>query len=228
MINTINEIKDIADCIPGYTVVYKITDKLERIYYSKNVPELTGHSAEEFVNVSIDNPFGLIISGDRNEISKKLMGAVAQHSNVDFSYRLVHKSGRLIWARAHANYIGDMDGGAIYLTSIFDVTDEWESKNIILDASDRGIVVFDKNTKAVLYGNSKFFQYAGTTEEKCLGGACYDVVCGAGVYNEEKCICFKALGQTEPYISYNQAVDSYYAITASEICRSNVQSYYES
>ncbi len=210
---TIEEIKNIVESIPGYTVVYKIHGELERICYSKNILELMGYTEAEYQQTTA---FDIVASGDREGIQQKVAKAASAHENMDMVYRLVHKNGRLLWVRSHANYICDMDGYPVYLTSIFNVTDEWEDKNIILDSSDRGIVVFDKDTKAVLYGNSNFFKYAGKSEKECLGSACYDVVCGAGCWDEKNCICFKALGRKEPLISENPISGSCYSIRASQ------------
>ncbi|MDD2956329.1 MAG: ATP-binding protein [Oscillospiraceae bacterium] len=211
---TLEEIIAFAEYMPGYTTVYQIDHGIKRVYYSANVPALTGHTSEEYATLGRDDPTALILPTDREAMMDKLLQGIAQRSDIDLSYRLVSKTHQLVWVRAHAKYVGEHDGCPLLLTSIYDVTDEWESRNLLLEVSDRGVVVLDKGTKEILYGNSKFFQLSGVSEADAIGRPCYEVICGQAGWEESRCACFRAL-KAPGFVEYHDAAGGrYFQITA--------------
>lgn len=214
MEKTIEEIINIVEMIPGYTVVYKYDKRVERVCYSSNVPSLTGYTQEEYAKKEKFGMAGMIPPSDYATIQKKMEELIASRGSLDVTHRLIHKSGRMVWVRSHTNYIGKLDGSLVFLTSFFDITDENDRQMALLETTDRGVAVFDKNTKEILYGNSTFFQYADTTEVDCVGKSCYEVICKNGKWEESKCFCFQVLNRDAPVENYNPVTDRYYSMIA--------------
>ncbi|NCC43293.1 MAG: hypothetical protein EOM18_06845, partial [Clostridia bacterium] len=68
---TMEEVRKIADIIPGYMVIYRVDDALHRIYYSKNLPGLYGYQEDEYEKFQAD-PMELILESDRRLIIEKM------------------------------------------------------------------------------------------------------------------------------------------------------------
>lgn len=213
---TMEEVRKIADIIPGYMVIYRVDDALHRIYYSKNLPGLYGYQEDEYEKFQAD-PMELILESDRRLIIEKMRKNLREDMESSISYRIIHKRKGNVWIRAHARNIGEMDGAPVYVVSLYDVSDEMQNNQRLLESSNQGIVVFDRKTKEVLYGNSEFFRIAGKTEVECLEKPCYEVVCGIGSWDPGKCICFKALESGEPVKNYDPESGKCFTIIAKEI-----------
>lgn len=211
-------LKNTLEYLPGYNVIYKVDQGLKRICYSSNVPSLTGYTAEEYTQYANDQVLNLVYPPDRKLIHMKMQEQIGRNTDLDISFRLLHKNGSVIWVREHIKYIATIDDCPVYLASFFDVTDEWRNKDILLEVSDRAVAVIDKWNKIVLYGNTKFFAYVGATSEECLGKTCHQVVCKMGdKWLPEHCVCFKALEHHPSLEYYDEAADKHFSIISREI-----------
>lgn len=110
--------QDIVNAIPGGVAIYRVSDRFETVYFSDGVPELSGHTAEEYRALTKHDVAGMVYPEDVGMVVEKLYAAINSHTAADFEFRRLHRDGHVVWVRMQAKQIGE-DGGCPLLQCIF-------------------------------------------------------------------------------------------------------------
>lgn len=150
--------------------IYKVTNHLEVLYFSQDIPALSGHTPEEYRKLIRDNATQLIYEGDRENAIKTIFNGIANHIDIDLTFRRKCVNDSNIWIHMSGFQIGTEDGHPLLYTVYRNISQEEEMYRNILNTSDRIIYVCDYNTLEILYVNklAKFFHGNGHyLSEKC-------------------------------------------------------------
>lgn len=222
---TWEEILGIAKNMPGIVVVYKADKQYKRIYYSDGFPELFGYTPEEFKQFKDADVFARLLEADRQLIGARITACLQENRDVDFTYRVEHKSKGYIWVHAKAHVIGTMDGVPVFLTVMFDVSQETKSRELVLDNTMRSIYVCDAKTRELLYVNAKLYEYAGLTEKDILGKKCYEALCHKNEEERANCPGLQALRSGKALRGWDEKSGTYYEVLAKPIVWGNREAF---
>lgn len=85
------KMQDIINAIPGGVALYRMTDILETVYFSNGVPELTGHTVEEYRELTRNDAALMIYPQDRDRAVENFRLAIRKHTTADFEFRKIHR-----------------------------------------------------------------------------------------------------------------------------------------
>lgn len=100
----------IINTVPGGIAIYKVSDIFETVYFSDGVPELTGHTVEEYKKSLDEDTFQLVYHEDKERLLETAREGVKTHQMVSAEFRKKHKDGHIVWIRAQAKWIGEEEG----------------------------------------------------------------------------------------------------------------------
>ncbi|MCJ7856988.1 PAS domain-containing protein [Lachnospiraceae bacterium NSJ-143] len=112
------KIQNIINAIPGGVAIYRITDKIETVYFSDGVPELSGHTVEEYNELIKRDVSEVIYYQDKQMVLSKVKKVIENHQISKFEFRKQHKDGHVVWIRIQIKYIGE-DCGYPLLHCVF-------------------------------------------------------------------------------------------------------------
>lgn len=102
--------QDTIATLPGGIALYKIGEKVETLYFSKGVPELSGYTQEEYRVLIQQDALDLVFEGDRERVRCALREAIDNHTDVDIMFRKNHVNGSKKWVQLHAHQVDEQDG----------------------------------------------------------------------------------------------------------------------
>lgn len=164
-------LKQLVNALPGGVAIYKISDRLETLYYSEGILKLSGHSANEYnelIKDSIVN--GIVFEDDREKILNAVYKAKSMGNPINVTYRIRHKNGNLIWVQLSAVKIREENGCPIYYAVYIKPTEETEMYQNVVEGSDTGVVIAEKIGRKVLYANPAFKTLIGMPYNQIMVG----------------------------------------------------------
>lgn len=115
--------QDIINAIPGGVAVYKVTDRLETIFYSDGVPQLTGYTVEEYRKIMAQDASKGIYEEDRNLVQSTVKHVIETHKVATLEFRKLHREGFIVWVRVQLKWIGEEDGIPLIHGVFHNITD---------------------------------------------------------------------------------------------------------
>lgn len=123
----------ITQTYPGDYALYRIDNgKMKTLYFSKNLPQLSGMSKEEYETIIYQNAINIVFENDRSLIENRLAEFIQnqkENTDINLAYRIIHKKNNFVWVRAIARIIGYEESIPILLV-IFQ-SSLFGSKNIV-------------------------------------------------------------------------------------------------
>lgn len=110
--------QDIINAIPGGVAIYKVSDIFETVYYSDDVPALSGYSRDEYDLLIKQDAADLIYQEDAAMVIRKIRQVLEAGKSASFEFRKQHRDGHIVWVNVHARKIGE-DGGHPLLQCVF-------------------------------------------------------------------------------------------------------------
>lgn len=117
------QIKSLLINLPGAAYRCLFDKNWTMIFLSKGIKKLSGYNAEDFIENKV-LPFSSIIYDEDQPVIKNTFDSLSQESpEVELEYRIVHKSGKLIWVRERGRGIFNSKGKLEYFDGIiFEIT----------------------------------------------------------------------------------------------------------
>lgn len=173
------EQSNIMNSIPGGIATYKIIDnRFETLYFSDSVPELSGHTREEYKNIIGNDATQLIYSEDKKRIWNSAMEMLQSGQPIDETYRICHKNGTFIWIRINGAIVGEQEGVPI-LHAVFQKPSRMTKlyDNLVNESKDI-IYVCDTENYDLLYINKSGLIATKKEKEDYSHRKCYEFLFG--------------------------------------------------
>lgn len=169
------QLDNIVNSISGGVALYRIGEKVETLYFSDGIPEISGYTKEEYQQLIRNaDTADLMYPGDRERVMKAIEDGLRYDTDIDIAFRKKHVSGKIIWVQMHGHKMGEIDGFPLLHAVFYNVTKESRLCDDILNLSDRIVHVSDSNTMEVLYANRAAADNAGEEPESYVGKTCYE------------------------------------------------------
>lgn len=157
--------------IPGGISKYVLTEngKLERLYSSPGMAELVGKTQEEYERDFDSDWKENIYYADFPLVQKKIVECIKTLKSTEFTYRLIHKDGSLVWVTALVRVIGEKDGRPLAHAVFHAMTKSEILYQTLLDNIDTITIVRDINANEILYANKAAAEYFNIDEKLIIG-----------------------------------------------------------
>ena len=161
----------IARSNPGDFAIYRIREgKLILFAGSPSLPALSGMTEEEYTAFTAPDAAGIVLEKDRPHVTQLVKQILSDGKDIDFTYRILHKTKGAVWIHAKSRLLGDLDGDAILMTSFLSTSFESEEHAQLLNYADTVTYVVEKNTYEMLYANEPALRQWGrenVSEQPC-------------------------------------------------------------
>ena len=117
------EMQDIINAIPGGVAIYKATDVFETVYFSDGIPQLTGHTVEEYEELMHTDASERIYCEDIDMVRRAADEVIKTHEAAEIEFRKQHRDGRIVWVRMRMKWIGEEDGYPLLHCVFHNITD---------------------------------------------------------------------------------------------------------
>ena len=125
----------LARATPGNFAIYSLVDgKLKALFRSEGLPALSGMSDEEYDALTAEDSGNIVFPSDRERIASLLLSFP---KDLDFTYRIRHKSEGAIWIHARSRYLGEKGGNPVLLTTFSETSTESEDIAVLLNHDGR-------------------------------------------------------------------------------------------
>ncbi len=173
--------------IPGGISKYVLTDDgtLKRLYSSPGMAELVGKTQEEYEHDFDNNWKDNIYYADFPIVQKNILECIKTLKSTEFTYRLIHKDGSLVWVTALVRVIGEKDGRPLAHAVFHAMTKSEILYQTLLDNIDTVTLVRDINNNEILYANKAAGIFLGVNEKQLIGRNCHEAMAEKHVNCEE-------------------------------------------
>ena len=166
---------------PANSALYHLnaSGALETLFLSENVPALLDLTREEYLKITERDAMDLTLPGDRAGLQAATVRCVTKGEAFEYYYRVYHKTKGFEWVHVYAHVCGSLDGRPLILALFSNMTQEGGIFQQLLDASDRKVLVIDRNTLEILYANEKARTSDEGKAESLLDETCHSLLYGA-------------------------------------------------
>ncbi len=162
----------IARANPGDFAIYRIREgKLILFAGSPSLPALSGMTEEEYTALTAPDAARIVLEKDRPHVTQMVEQILSDGKDIDFTYRILHKTKGAVWIHAKSRLLGDLDGDAILMTSFLSTSFESEEHAQLLNYANAVTYVVEKKTYELLYANEPALRQWG--RENLNGQPCY-------------------------------------------------------
>jgi PAS domain S-box-containing protein len=151
--------RTMVENIPGFVYRSEPRAPWRLDYVSEAAFELTGYSAQQFVETQEPNFGDLILAEDLPLVERRVTEAVANQSHYEIEYRIRHASGDIRWVYEKGRASYDEEGNPLWLEGVIvDVTDrKWAEMQLQEYADTQTVLLREvnhrvKNNLAVIVG----------------------------------------------------------------------------
>jgi PAS domain S-box-containing protein len=159
----------LAENVPGVIYLCHNDENYSMVYLNDRVHELTGYSAEEFINGTISF-VKLYHPDDTEHIIKIVDNALSLRKGFQLQYRIRHRSGE--WRWVDETGVGVYNGDQLLLLEGFisDITQQKESEARLQKVADENLRVFNNpvNLNAIA-GFDGYFKRVSSSWQRTLG-----------------------------------------------------------
>ncbi|MDO4549036.1 MAG: EAL domain-containing protein [Clostridia bacterium] len=173
------EIETMINSIPGGVATIQILpDDMKLIYASDGVAEIAGLTMREFEKMFKNDPTRGIYPPDKPMADRAIRDAASNRSNLDATFRIVHKDGSLVWINMYGQAVDKIDGYPVMHVVYHNFSATTQLYREILNETDQILLVSDIDTQEVLYANRAAAQLAGREFEQAVDMTCYEYLFG--------------------------------------------------
>lgn len=170
----------ITQTYPGDYALYRIDNgKMKTLYFSKNLPQLSGMSKEEYETIIYQNAINIVFENDRSLIENRLAEFIQnqkENTDINLAYRIIHKKNNFVWVRAIARIIGYEESIPILLVIFQSSLFGTQEHCILLNHANTNIYVVDPVNYELLYANEVALKNMGNSDY--AGKKCYQYFSG--------------------------------------------------
>ena len=172
------EMDNMIASIPGGISKYLLTAEgtLKRLYSSPGMAELVGKTQEEYEYDFDNNWKDNIYYADFPIVQKNILECIKTLKSTEFTYRLIHKDGSLVWVTALVRVIGEKDGRPLAHAVFHAMTKSEILYQTLLDNIDTVTLVRDISTNEILYANKAAGLFLGVNEKHLIGKNCHEAM----------------------------------------------------
>ena len=172
---TLKGIRQLVKKIAGDISVYRVHGTVYKVlYYSSGTPAVQGMTKKEYEELLKDNASDSMMEADKQRLHSVVQDGIKNHTEMECSYRIIHKTRGFVWVHARAKAIGLMDGDPVLLVNFSNTSAEHEFYSSILDDSPTITVVCSWKSFEVLYMNAAAFRFYQLKPEAVYGHRCYE------------------------------------------------------
>ena len=172
--------RTLVEQIPAITYIVSLTAALNTLYVSPQIEALLGFSPEEWRADNLEIWKRQIYPDDRERVVAEITHSIATGEPFATEYRLLAKSGRVVWFRDEARVVSDPEGQFLFLQGLaLDITERKHAEEALretthtlqtlIQASPLAIITLDLDFKISLWnpGAERMF---GWQASEVLGG----------------------------------------------------------
>lgn len=174
---TRDEVLKYAQTMPGNVAVYIAGKELETIYYSPQIPALSGLTDSEYDEIIKKDASDIILKEDRTYVAKKITEAFERGTEIDCVYRIFNKDKGYIWVHATAKKVGESGGKPVLITIFLNTSLETDVYSELLDSLDNIVYVISRENWDILYAN-KYALHMWEKIDDYTGKKCHEFVNG--------------------------------------------------
>jgi len=176
---TLEEIKSLASMIAGDISVYQVRGAVYKVlYYSPSTPAVQGMTDEEYREMLKDNASDSMMDSDKMRLFLEVKAGLAEHREMECSYRLFHKTKGVVWVHARSKQMGTYEGYPVILVNFSNTSAESEFYSSILDLTPSMVFVCARDTYEILYVNDAACTFYGIERDRAYGTPCYQCLNG--------------------------------------------------
>jgi PAS domain S-box-containing protein len=172
--------RSLVEQIPAITYIFSFTGGVNLLYVSPQIETLLGFSPTEWRADDTETWKRQIHPEDRERVLAEITHSLKSGQPFSTEYRLLSKSGRVVWFRDEARVVHDSDGQFLFLQGLaLDITERKRAEEALIEtthtlqalieASPLAIITLDLDFKVSLWnpGAERMF---GWKAEEVLGG----------------------------------------------------------
>ncbi len=172
------EMDNMIASIPGGISKYVLTEegKLKRLYSSPGMAELVGKTQEEYERDFDNNWKDNIYYADFPIVQKNIVECIKTLKSTEFTYRLIHKDGSLVWVTCLVRVIGEKEGRPLAHAVFHAMAKSEILYQTLLDNIDTVTLVRDITNNEILYANKAAGLFLGVNEKQLIGRNCHEAM----------------------------------------------------
>ncbi len=172
------EMDNMIASIPGGISKYVLTEKgtLKRLYSSPGMAELVGKTQEEYERDFDKDWKENIYYADFPIVQKNIVECIKTLKSTEFTYRLIHRDGSLVWVTCLVRVIGEKDGRPLAHAVFHAMAKSEILYQILLDNIDTVTLVRDITSNEILYANKAAGLFLGVNEKQLIGKNCHEAM----------------------------------------------------
>ncbi len=165
------QLNTVVNAIPGGIVLYEMLpdESNQIVYVSAGVGRLSGRTEEEFRHDTQDSQGTEIFEVDRTLVHQAIMKTLRHGTPLNFSFRVWHKNGSLIWINIQGRVIGEQNGHPLLLAVFQNISEATASYEDALNEAMVGVIVHSSERDDILYEN----KFAKQLVDQQFGGSLY-------------------------------------------------------
>lgn len=171
------KLQDTINAIPGGVASYVVEDnRFIHTYFSDGLPEITGHSREEYAELARYNAIDTVYEQDRERVYADALACIESGEALDVSFRMRHKNGSLVWVHLNGQRMRPCTGLTRFYAVFTGLSGEARLFQNIANNTVDGIYVIDKRNYELLYTNESKSLFMD--KQDCVGRKCYAALHG--------------------------------------------------
>ena len=164
---------------PIDTAIYRVRNgALETLFLSENIPGLLGMTREEYLKITQKDAMDLTVDQDRAGLAAATMNCIVTGQKLDYYYRVFSNIKGFDWVHADAHVCGTMGGDTVIIARFANVSREGGIFDMILNHSDRAVLVINRDTDEILYCNDRFRELTKIDMMDLLRTKCHTALLG--------------------------------------------------
>lgn len=169
------EMDHLINSIPGGIACYKVENqRFIPTFFSDGVMALSGHTRDEYEEMIKYDALDIIYEQDRERVMAAAQTALISGDVLDVSYRMLHKSGDLIWIHLNGRRMGPLSECTKFYAVFTGMSPETRIYQSIVDETADGIYVIGKDNYDLFYVNVP--QEYPEISPSSTGQKCYKVL----------------------------------------------------
>lgn len=130
-------VNKLLDNVPAGIAIYRLSNSLETLYHNDGICVLSGHTPREYEEIIKGDALRIVLPDDQKELMDEVMSAAVEKRNIDFTYRIQHKTKGFAWVHLVASHVEtEADGVPIYYAIFTDISDERNIQKKLTDIAE--------------------------------------------------------------------------------------------
>jgi PAS domain S-box-containing protein len=164
--------------IPG--ALYRCSHDRNRTmrYLSGGIKEITGYPAEDFIDNRLRTYESIIEPKDRKKVWEVIEKAAEKQNPYSLEYRIIHKSGDILWVLENGTGVYDPSGSLLFLDGvIFDIDEKKKTEEKLLESEENyRTLVEGANHNIFKVDEMGIFRFLNSHAAKEMGGRPEDYI----------------------------------------------------